>query len=297
MEALFIGQSYIDITFLTGHIPVGDERIIARDDAVSFGGNAVTAGFCCARLGVKPDLLCSMADDWLANMFLEMAHRYGISVHHRKVRESSLSFVMPKEGKRAIVRCRDNDFLHPFPELNLDGCRVLHVDGHQPHAALHFAQRCRESGILTSLDGGAVRVNTDEVLNYVDVAVVSAPFCEQLDKTPGQTLDYLKARGCHVGAVTLGEDGIVWFEGDRSQEVMAAVPVPLEKVIDSNGAGDIFHGAYVYSYLSDRGKSWHDHFSFARCASAHAIQHLGNENSLPTSEDIQTIRNAYAIAT
>lgn len=295
MQALFIGQSYIDITFLSDHVPVGDEKMIASDYAVSFGGNAVTAAFCCAKLGIKPDLLCSMADDWLANMFLRMAQRYGISVHHRKVAESSLSFIMPKDGKRAIVRCRDTDYLHPFPELNLEGCRALHIDGHQPDAAVHFAKRCREAKILTSLDGGTVRENTDEILDHIDVAVVSMLFCETLGKTPGETLEHLRKKQCRVAAVTMGEDGVLWFEGDSPQQHLPAVPVPSEKVLDTNGAGDVFHGAYVASYLTDPGRTWSEHFSFARCASAHAIQHLGNENSLPSVEDIAAIREIYAL--
>ena len=53
-------------------------------------------------------------------------------------------------------------------------------------------------------------------------------------------------------------------------------------MVDTNGAGDIFHGAYVYSYLRDPDSPWEWHFKFARAASAHAIQHLGNEASLPT---------------
>ena len=48
-------------------------------------------GICCAKLGVVPDLLTTLADDWLGRMFLDMAARYKISVHGRKVRESSLA--------------------------------------------------------------------------------------------------------------------------------------------------------------------------------------------------------------
>src|SRR5436189_4832765 len=136
MDALFIGQTYIDVTFLIDRIPVGDEKAVARDYAVSFGGNAVTAAFCCAKLGIAPDLITSSADDWLGRMFVDMAAKYGISVHHRKVAASSLSFIMPKGDQRAIVRCRDDTFKHPHPVLNLAGCRVLHVDGHLPDAAI-----------------------------------------------------------------------------------------------------------------------------------------------------------------
>ena len=108
-----------------------------------------------------------MADDWLGRMFLDMALKYGISVHPRKVRTSSLSFIMPRDGKRAIVRCRDDEYLHPPPPLNLKGCRALHLDGHQADAAIHYARECRKLGILTSLDGGGVRVNTTELLELI----------------------------------------------------------------------------------------------------------------------------------
>src|SRR3712207_2038510 len=179
MQALFIGQTYIDVTFVTDALPVGDEKTVASDYAISFGGNAVTAAFCCAKLGIPPDLLTSIADDWLGRMFVDMAASYGISVHHRKVRESSLSFIMPREGRRAIVRCRDDHYLHPFPPLNLGECRALHLDGHQPDAALHYAKACREAGILTSLDGGGLRANTHELLGFIDVAVGAERLFEQ----------------------------------------------------------------------------------------------------------------------
>src|SRR3974390_1497022 len=123
MEALFIGQAYIDVTFLTDRMPTGDEKHVASAYAISFGGNAVTAAFCCAKLGIVPELLATVADDWFGRMFLDMAAEYGILVHPRKVKTSSLSFVMPNNGQRAIVRCRDDDYLNPFPRLNISSYR------------------------------------------------------------------------------------------------------------------------------------------------------------------------------
>src|SRR2546421_695079 len=191
MQALFIGQTYIDVTFITDHMPTGDEKHVASAYAVSFGGNAVTAAFCCAKLGIVPDLIATVANDWLGRMFQDMSAKYGISIHPRKVNSSSLSFIMPKDGKRAIVRCRD-------------------------------------------------------------------------------------------GGVTMGEKGLLWYDETGAVRNLPALPIPRERVIDTNGAGDVFHGAYIYSYLSNPGKSWQDHFEFARAASTYKIQRLGNEAGLPT---------------
>src|SRR5215216_7720195 len=296
MQALFIGQAYIDVTFLAEEIPTGDEKSVARDYAISFGGNAVTAAFCCAKLGVAPDLLASVADDWLGRMFIDMAAKYGISVHHRKVKESSLSFIMPKAGQRAIVRCRDDHYVHPFPPLNLEGCRALHLDGHQADAAIHYAKTCREAGILTSLDGGGMRSNTLELLEFIDVAICSKRLCEQLNVNPEELCGLLQSKGCRIGGVTLGEEGLVWYDESGLIRTMPSLSVPAREVIDTNGAGDIFHGAYIYSYLAVPEKSWTEHFQFARAASAHSVRFLGIEASLPSFDDVENARRTYRVA-
>jgi sugar/nucleoside kinase (ribokinase family) len=296
MQALFIGQTYIDVTFITDHMPTGDEKHVASAYAVSFGGNAVTAAFCCAKLGIVPDLIATVADDWLGRMFQDMSAKYGISIHARKVATSSLSFIMPNDGKRAIVRCRDDEHIHPFPHLNLSGCRALHIDGHQPDAAIYYAKHCREAGILTSLDGGGLRSNTHEVLEFIDVAIVAERLCEQMNLAPREMLDYLKSRGCRIGGVTMGERGLLWYDESGAVRIMPALPIPRQRVIDTNGAGDVFHGAYVYSCLAYPDKSWKDHFEFARAASTHKIQRLGNEAGLPSLADIEAAQKEFSIS-
>jgi sugar/nucleoside kinase (ribokinase family) len=296
MDALFIGQTYIDVTFLADHMPSGDDKTVARDYAVSFGGNAVTAAFCCAKLGVVPDLLTSLADDWLGRMFLDMAAKYQIPVHGRKVRESSLSFVIPNNGKRAIIRCRDDEYLHPFPLLNTQGCRALHLDGHQADAALHYARAFREAGILTSLDGGGLRENTHELLSCIDIAICAERLAEQLAMSPAELLDFLKGKGCRIGGVTMGERGMLWFDETGTIREQPPRAVPSSVVIDTSGAGDVFHGAYIASYLTRPGLPWEEHFAFARGASAFKIQHLGNEAGLPTRADIEAMRARFAEA-
>jgi len=290
MQAFFIGQTYIDVTFLTDRLPTGDEKHVASAYAVSFGGNAVTAAFCCAKLSVAPALLTTVADDWLGRMFLEMAAKYRIAIHARNVMTSSLSFIMPKDGQRAIVRCRDDDYLNPFPVLDLSGCRALHVDGHQPDAAIFYARRARAANILTSLDGGGLRSNTHELLAFIDVAVVAERLCEQMSLSPSEMLEYLKSRGCRVGGVTLGERGLLWYDGTGAVRSTAALAVPAERILDTSGAGDVFHGAYIYSYLTDPSRTWDEHFQLARAAAAYKIQRLGNEAGLPALADIDAVR-------
>jgi sugar/nucleoside kinase (ribokinase family) len=293
MDALFIGQTYIDVTFLTDRIPSGDEKTVAQDYAVSFGGNAVTAAFCCAKLGIVPDLLTSLADDWLGRMFLDMAAKYAIPVHGRKVKESSLSFVIPNNGKRAIIRCRDVDYLHPFPTLRLNSIRALHLDGHQGDAAIHYAKACREMGALVSLDGGGLRSNTIELLSHLDVAICGERLAEQLNLDDKGLLELLKQKGVKIGGVTRGEHGMLWYDESGTIRTQPPLSVPSAAIIDTNGAGDVFHGAYMYSFLARPALPWESHFEFARAASTHKIQKLGNEAGLPTMNDITSVMQKF----
>ncbi len=293
MDALFIGHTYIDVTMLADVIPTGDAKDVAKDYAVSFGGNAVTAAFACAKLNGPVDLICTLADDWLGSMFIDMAERYRVALHPRKVKRSSLSFIMPNNGKRAILRARDDAYITPTPELDLTGCRALHLDGHLSQAALDYAKRCRAAGILTSLDGGGLRDNTEELLGYIDVAVVAERLCEQMNFTSEQMLDYLKKRGCRIGGVTEGEHGMLWFDEAGKVSRLPALPVPSNLIIDTSGAGDVFHGAYLAAYLADPKGRWQDHFLFSRAASAHKIQHLGNEAGIPSREDVAAARKRF----
>jgi sugar/nucleoside kinase (ribokinase family) len=107
-------------------------------------------------------------------------------------------------------------------------------------------------------------------------------------------LDYLKSRGCRVGGVTQGERGLLWYDEAGTVRTLPALSIPRERVLDTNGAGDVFHGAYVYSYLAGPEKSWADHFEFARAASTYKIQRLGNEAGLPTLADIELVKREFA---
>ncbi len=293
MDALFIGQTYIDVTLLADHVPTGDEKAVAKDYAVSFGGNAVTAAFACSKLEHNVELICTLADDWLGHMFADMAERYRVKLHPRKVARSSLSFIMPNNGKRAILRARDADYLTEAPAVDITGLRCLHLDGHLSTTAIDYAKRCRASGVLTSLDGGGLRENTHDLLGFIDVAVVAERLCEQMNLSTEAMLDYLKSRGCKIAGVTEGERGMLWYDESGTVSRLPALPVPKELIIDTSGAGDVFHGAYLSAWLANPKGAWNDHFHFARAASAHKIQHLGNEAGIPSQADVAAARARF----
>jgi len=177
--------------------------------------------------------------------------------------------------------------------LHLSGCRALHLDGHQPDAAIYYAKQSREKGILTSLDGGGLGSYTHELLGFIVVAIVTERLCQQMGYEPTAMLDYLKSLGCRIGGVTLGERGLVWYDETGVVRTLHALKVPSDRVLDTSGAGDVFHGAYIHFYLANHSKSWEEHFRLARGAAVYKIQHLGNEAGLPTPAEIAAVEREF----
>src|SRR3984893_9833657 len=108
-------------------------------------------------------------------------------------------------------------------------------------------------------------------------------------------LEYLKSRGCRVGGVTLGEKGLLWYDEAGLVHALPALPISPDRVLDTNGAGHVSPGPYIYSSLSNPAKSWQEHFDFARAASTYKIQRLGNEAGLPTLADIEAVKQEFAV--
>ena len=286
MYALFIGHTYIDVTIVTGHVPVCERRI-ASEYAVSFGGNAVTAAFCCAKLGIKPDLIATGADDWLGRMFWNMA-----------AQDTNSSCMFANAALVAVIRdaarrrARDPARAQRQISAPVSAARshrlwrsALHIDGHQPDAALHYARACREAqGIFASLTAEVWRQHPRGAGLHRRRHRVGA-LCQQLKMTTEQTLDDPARLRSPLGGVTQA-NAACGGTTSAAVEHAAGVADPGTPNHRYSGAGDVFHGAYVHSYLGEFAKKpWVEHFQFARAAAAYKVS-VRQRAGLPSRADV-----------
>ena len=108
-------------------------------------------------------------------------------------------------------------------------------------------------------------------------------------------LDYLKGRGCRVGGVTMGEQGLLWYDETGAVRKLPALPIASRRVLDTNGAGDVFHGAYVFSYLNNPLERLARPFRVCARGLDLQVQRLGNEAGLPTLADIEAVKQEFQI--
>ena len=295
MKALFIGHFVTDINVRVPNLPKENEKIAMTERKSSFGGNAVTAAFACAKLNVNTHLITQVADDSKAAFERKVADEFGVTLHPCSVQRSSENFVFIVEGSnndRRIIKAPETPEFRKtsnVPALDVSEYGILHVDCTMGGTALDYTQAARSCGVTTSLDGSHYNNHVDELLNHIDVAVVSEDFMAHFYSLD-ETFDYLKNKGVKVGAVTIGNKGTRFFDIDAGTNDQHIPAYDIKNVESTNGAGDIFHGAYVSSFANNPNKSWAEHFEFATAASAHSVQYFTNMESCPTQEDVAQVQ-------
>ncbi|MGO9504908.1 MAG: PfkB family carbohydrate kinase [Streptosporangiaceae bacterium] len=250
-RAVFAGLCTLDIIQQVSRVPGPDEKVTALRQTIAAGGPAANAAVTFAYLGGRATLVTGVGAHPLAAGIRADLGQSGVALIDAAAGDAgtppvSSIMVTAGSGQRSVVSLNAaGRSLRPPGELSavLAGARVVAVDAHHRELALAAARAARERGQWCLLDGGSWQDGTRDLLPLADVAVCSADFRAPGASTTGETLDYLLARGVRWAAVTQGARQIeVAGPGLREQ-----VPVPPVPVVDTLGAGDVFHGALAYA--------------------------------------------------
>jgi sulfofructose kinase len=164
--------------------------------------------------------------------------------------------------------------------------RALHVDGFETAAAITAARWARAEGIPVIADLDEIYPGVEELIENVDYLIVSRNFPSRLtrERNLELALRAMKRRhGCAVTAATLGEYGVLAWDGDQFHS-SAAYRV---RVTDTTGAGDIFHAGFIHGLL----QNWPlpRQLDFACAAAALNCTARGARGCIGTVEEIETL--------
>ncbi len=285
-----IGQCSLDFLCTVDEYPKEDVKCECRDFRMEGGGPVATALVALARWGVSArfcGVVCS--DDFgrriLAGLAREGVDTRGVAVRSAGVSQFAFICAAPRSGSRTIFwRRPEASPLQPeeIPPDFLRDASVLHLDGLFAEASLHAARKARELGIPVVLDAGSVRPGMMPLLTLTDHLICAENFARQFDPraSVGEILERLKALGPAVVTVTLGSRGSVSLWND----VPRHLPALKVDVLDTTGAGDIFHGGYIRGLLA--GLPPDECLRWATAAAALSCRALGGRSGIPSVQEV-----------
>jgi sulfofructose kinase len=256
VDLVGVGLNATDTLIALAEYPVRGSKVEYRSANVLPGGQVATAVVACQHWGMSTRYVGILGDDAAATLHREAFTRASVEMQIINVPggASPQSLILVDGGGERTVLCRRDERVALKPG-DLDrqwivNARALHVDGYDTEAATVAAGWARAAGIPVIADLDEVYPGLDLLLENVDYLIVSRDIPSRLMAEPGleMALRQMQRRyGCRLAAATLGHEGVLAWDGKQLQHT-PAYRVP---VVDTTGAGDIFHAGFIYGLLQD----------------------------------------------
>lgn len=302
VDLVGVGLNATDTVIPVAEYPVRGAKVEYTGGTVLPGGQVATTVVACQRWGLRTRYVGKVGEDDAARLHGEAFARAGVETRLMIVPGgvSAQSLIVVDGGGERTVLCRRDDRLRLRPEeLEREWivrARALHVDGYDTAAATRAARWAREAGVPVVADLDELYDGVEELLECVDYLIVSRDFPARLMGVEDleTALRGMRARfGCRLAAATLGEKGVVAWDGVGMHRA-AAYRVP---VTDTTGAGDVFHAGFIYGLLAGWGLQ--RQMDFACAAAALNCMKVGARGGLETVaavEELMAVGARYGVA-
>lgn len=300
MKVAGIGQCALDHLFAIDSFPALDTKKEVIDWTISGGGPVATALVSLSRLGIMCHFYGIVGDDEAGHKISESLRTENINIDGLVIRprsNSQVAFIaVEKEsGRRTIFWKRpSSEPLNPneLPDDFLDNASFLLVDGLMADASVYAVRKAKQKNIPVMLDAGRMREGMIELAHSCDYVVCSEEFARELMSNnisfdPEKAISCIRSFGSKAATITLGDKGSITVSGDE----LFYSPAFKVEVVDTTGAGDVFHGGYIYGLL----QRW-DIKDVVRFASAFAglkCRKLGGRAGIPDLEEVKALMNKY----
>ena len=260
VDVVGLGLNATDMVYMVREFPAlgGKERVLSSSRQA--GGQVATALVTCQRLGLKARYIGKVGDDDAGRFQLASLEKEGLDLRYTKVARGAANqfaciLVDQRTGERTIFWDRDPLLAVTPGEMAPEAvttARVLHVDGCDVEAAVQAARWARRARIPVVADLDTVYKKVETLFPYIDYLIASANFLPAVTgkADPIKVLEYM-AREYKVRApgMTLGRDGaLILYEGRCHYS-----PGFVVETVDTTGAGDVFHGSFIYGLLAGWG--------------------------------------------
>lgn len=290
-----IGNTTLDRVWPVWEFPTHGGKYRASEYLEFGGGMAANAAVAAARLGGDAAYWGRAGDDIAGHVMKDEMAELGVDVSQFRLfpgaRSSISAVLVANDGERAIINFRGTGLPENAAWLQLEqvnDAQAVLADIRWLEGACAAYSAARSHDIPTVLDGEIANKNAfDTVLPFVDHAIFSESGLRSFIDVPAlskaeypHALEVARATGCEVAAVTQGEHGILWLDNEGLHE-QASFQVD---VVDTTGAGDVFHGAYTLAL--GEGQSVADAMRFGSAVAALKCTRQGGRAGIPTRDEV-----------
>jgi sulfofructose kinase len=288
-DCIGFGMNAVDYLSILDPYPNLDEKVDVVESSIQGGGPVPTAMVTLAKLGAKVAYIGKVGDDPEGKFVEEQFEKEGVNTDYlimdKKSKTAKAFIWVDKEtGKRTVAldKTRLKEIkISELKFLNSISTKFLHIDAREPKVNIFLAKWAKKFGGKVSLDVGSLRSGVESVFPWVDYLIVSKRFASGITKSsdPFSACKELMRKGFETVVVTIGEDGCICGSCQRRGENIFHSPGFPVKVVDTTGAGDVFHGAFIYGLL----KRWDlkKTTKFANACAAIKCRKLGGRAGIP----------------
>jgi sulfofructose kinase len=296
MDVVGLGYCSLDYLGIVPGRPEFDVDTVSLSDFAQSGGGPVsTALVTLARLGACTGYIGVLGEDEGGVFLKGEFEQEGVDLSRLRMQSGARSqicmvLVETDTGRRSILcyRAAGELVLDDADQTYISSARYLHLDGNHMDAAITAARWARADGVKVSFDANRPRPRLDELLPLVDVLIASERFPPAYTGHDDQVraAASLLEMGPEMVVITLGAKGCLYLWEDRAIHV----PGFHVDVVDTTGAGDAFHGAFLYGLL--QGWELERTAIFANAVAAINCTCLGGRASLPSLSEVEAFLKA-----
>jgi sugar/nucleoside kinase (ribokinase family) len=289
-DVVGLGTNALDLIAIIDGYPRPDTKAQFQTFDVQGGGVVATAMAAAARLGLRARYVGKVGGDFWSRAALKSLSREGVdtrAVIRDKGSPGHVSIVLADKntGQRTLFFRRPPAYAIRPEELSREAIvsgLLLHVDGIDAAAARQAVAWAREAGMRVTMDGERIVPGIEAVWPQADLLVCTPRFVRGVTGHAAleDGLRELADRGPSRVAVTLAEQGALGLVDGR----WVRAPGFRVAAVDTNGAGDVFHGACTLGEL--RGWSLEWTLTFASAVAAMKCRALGSRRGIPRLPEV-----------
>ena len=298
-EIVGIGANVFDTLYTVGKYPTEDTKMRADSIKICGGGPCATGLVAASKLGANCAFIGNLSDDNGATFLKADFEKYGVDTDYIKIIPGyetfcSVLWLSKETASRTCVFFKGN-----IPPTELDEqtskaiseSKILMVDGNDMDAAIKGAKIAKSNGTKVLYDAGGLYAGVENLLPYADILIPSEEFALGHTKTENAedaAKILFEKYSPEIVVITQGKKGGIIYDG----RTLESYPAFLVDAIDSNGSGDVFHGAFAFAVTNNM--DYKKACVFSSAVSALKCTKVGAREGVPTyDETINFLKENY----